>query len=368
MFELLVYLGIALGFSFFCSVSEAVLLSVTTAYIRVLRQRGRRSAELLQRLKNDIDAPLAAILSLNTIAHTVGAAGVGAQAARVFGSGSLGITSAVLTFLILVFSEIIPKTLGTYYWRQLAPGVGFALKYLVILLAPLVWLSRQLTRRIAVHPTLKGFSREEFAAMAQLGEQEGQLGGQEARILRNLFKLRDTRVEDIMTPGPVVFRLPAHSTVDAFFNRHDTRRFSRIPIYGEDPDQLIGFVLRNDLLLAKARGNTGTPLSNYRRDITGVPDKLPLLVAFDRFLSTRSHIMYVVNEYGVLRGVVTLEDVFETLMGLEIVDESDVNVDMQEFARQQWRKRAREMGIELEDTAPAVDGAEAPGGKQQAKK
>ena len=350
MVALLVYLAIALGFSFFCSVSEAVLLSVTTAYIRVLRQRRRRSARLLQRLKDDIEAPLAAILSLNTIAHTVGAAGVGAQAAKVFGSGSLGVTSAVLTFLILVFSEIIPKTLGTYYWRQLAPVVAFAVKYLVILLAPLVWFSRQLTGWMGAQPPLRGFSREEFAAMAQLGEQEGQLVDKEASILRNLFKLRDTRVEDIMTPAPVVFSLPADMTVDGFFNRHGASRFSRIPIYEDNnPHRLVGFVLRSDLLLAKAQGAADAPLSEHRRDLSGVPDKLPSLAAFNRFINTGAHIMHVVNEYGDLKGVVTLEDVFETLTGMEIVDESDAIEDMQEFARQQWRKRAQAMGIDVDE-------------------
>lgn len=349
MVALLIYLAIALGFSFFCSIAEAVLLSVTTAYIRLLKQEGRPSASLLLTLKSDIDAPLAAILSLNTIAHTVGAAGVGAQAAKVFGSNSLGIISAVLTLLILVFSEIIPKTLGTYYWRQLAPSVAFALKYLVLVMAPLVWLSRILTRKIAVHPTLKGFSREEFAAMAQLGEQEGQLGDQEARILKNLFKLRDTRVEDVMTPSPVVFRLPADGTVDLYFTKYGDMRFSRIPIYEDNPDKLVGFVLRADLLLAKARGNADKPLSTYRRELIGIPDKLSLLAAFDLLLNSRAHIMYVVNEYGVLKGLVTLEDVFETLTGLEIMDEQDKTEDLQRLARQRWRKRARELGVSLED-------------------
>ena len=346
MIVLLIYLAIALGFSFFCSIAEAVLLSVTTAYIRVLRVKGRPSAQLLHALKHDIDAPLAAILSLNTIAHTVGAAGVGAQAAVVFGSNSLGVTSAVLTLLILVFSEIIPKTLGTYFWRQLAPGIAYALKYLVIVMAPFVWLSRQLTRKIVVHPTLKGFSREEFAAMAELGKQEGELGEQEAEILENLFKLRDTRVEDIMTPAPVIFRLPASSTVEFYFSRHGDKRFSRIPIHDGDPDKLVGFVLRSDLLLAKARGNADSPLSTYRRELIGVPDKLSLLVAFDMFLNSRAHIMYVVNEYGVLKGVVTLEDIFETLTGLEIIDEGDSTADLQQLARRRWRRRAQDMGID----------------------
>lgn len=348
MIALLVYLAIALGFSFFCSIAEAVLLSVSTAYIRVLAEQGKKGAARLRALKADIDIPLAAILSLNTIAHTVGAAGVGAQAARVFGSGYLGVTSAILTLLILVFSEIIPKTLGSYYWRQLAPGIAFLLKYLIVIMYPLVWLSKQLTRKIAAHPTLEGFSREEFAAMANLGEQEGQLGEHEARILQNLFKLQKTRVEEVMTPSTVVFSLPVDFTVEQFFSTQDSKHFSRIPVYRQSPDQLEGFVLRADLLLAMARGNGGNPLSNYQRELFGLPEKLSLLAAFDQILQKGAHMMHVVDEYGVIKGIITLEDIFETLMGLEIVDESDPAEDMQKLARRQWKRRARQMGIDVD--------------------
>lgn len=349
MTTLFIYLFIALVFSFLCSIAEAVLLSVTTAHISLLEQQEKPVASLLQRLKNDIDAPLAAILSLNTIAHTIGAAGVGAQATQVFGNQYLGIISAVLTLLILIFSEIIPKTLGSFYWRKLAPATAYSLRYLIIVLYPLVWLSKQLTMKITVHPTLKGFSREEFAAMANLGEQEGQLSEPEAHILQNLFKLREMHVDDVMTPSTVVFSLPEGNSVELFFNKHDDKRFSRIPIYTEMPDQITGFVLRSDLLTAQARGNTGMPLSNYKRDIFAIPDKASLLAAFELFLEKRAHIMYVVNEYGTLRGVVTLEDIFETLTGLEIVDEGDAAEDMQKLARKQWRKRARKMGIDLDN-------------------
>lgn len=349
MTALFIYLGIALGFSFLCSIAEAVLLSVTTAYISVLEQEGKPAARQLQKLKTDIDAPLAAILSLNTIAHTVGAAGVGAQATQVFGSGFVGITSAILTLLILVFSEIIPKTLGSYYWRQLAPSIAYVLKYLIIALYPFVLLSRQLTRKIAAHPTLDGFSRAEFSAMATLGHQEGQLEDREAKILQNLFRLRDTRVCDVMTPNTVIFSLPAGSSVDYFFNKHDDKRFSRIPIYEDTTDHITGFVLRSDLLTAQARGNNSTPLSNYRRDIIAVLDKFSLLTAFELFLEERAQIMLVIDEYGSHKGLLSLEDVLETLMGLEIIDEGDTIEDMQKLARRQWRKRAEKMGLNIEE-------------------
>jgi len=347
MVALLVYLGIALGVSFLCSVAEAVLLSTGTAYIRLHEQEGRPFARLLRKMKADVDRPLAAILTLNTIAHTGGAAGVGAQAAKVFGDGALGVISAVLTLLILVFSEIIPKTLGTLYWRQLAPMVAHSLKYLTWILTPFVWMSKKITSKLAVHPTLKGFSREEFAAMAALGAIEGELNLQEAKILQNVFKLKELSVTDVMTPSVMMFALPKHTRVDVFFHKYEQPRFSRIPVYGDHREQIEGFVLRNDLLKAKARGNDDSTLENYMKEILVLPNKVSLLSAFEQSIEKSTHIMVVVDEYGVLKGLITLEDILETLMGLEIVDEQDQITDLQKLARNRWLKRAREMGIDV---------------------
>lgn len=349
MFELIVYLFIALGFSFFCSIAEAVLLSVTTAYVSVLEQEGKRSAKRWWKLKRDIDSPLSAILSLNTIAHTVGAAGVGAQGAVVFGDNFLGLISAVLTLLILFFSEIIPKTLGSVYWRQLAPSVSFVLPYLVTVLYPLVWVSKFITKKITIHSSLEGFSRKEFAAMAHLGEAEGQLAQQEARILQNLFSLREIQVADVMTPNTVVFKLDENETVGKYVTLHNAKRFSRIPLYRESSDNLVSFVLRADILAAKAAGDDDKPLKEYSRELTSIIDKVSLLAAFETTVQKNAHIMYVVNEYGVPRGLVTLEDIVETLVGEEIVDESDTTVDMQKLARRRWTIRAKNMGIDIEN-------------------
>lgn len=339
MTALLIYLAIALGFSFLCSIAEAVLLSVSTAYISLMVQQKKPFGKLLRQLKADIDRPLAAILTLNTIAHTAGAAGVGAQAALVFGNNSLGVVSAILTLLILVFSEIIPKTLGTVYWRKLAPSVAYLLKYMVWILAPFVWVAKILTDRLKVHPTLRGFSREEFAAMAALGEREGQLDAHEARILENVFRFRDMPVEVAMTPNIVIFSLAATSTVDAFVHRYQQNRYSRIPIYDNDKDHINGFVLRSDLLLAKTRGNGETPLANYRRELLVVPNTLPLLSALELSISNRAHMLLVVNEYGDTKGLITLEDIIETLIGFEIVDEHDKVVDLQAVARKLWQRK-----------------------------
>jgi CBS domain containing-hemolysin-like protein len=344
---LILFVSIALIFSFLCSIWEAVLLSITTAHISVLEQDGKASGKLLRELKSDINKPLAAILTLNTIAHTVGAVGAGAQAVVVFGDAWVGLISAVLTLLILVFSEIIPKTLGATYWRGLAGMTAHGLKFLIRALYPFVLLSELLTRGLARDTQIEGFSREEFAAMADLGEQEGQLHERESRILKNMFLLHETVVTDVMTPRPVVFSLPEALTVHEYFEKHYDSRFSRIPVYAENDEMFTGFVLKDDLLLAQARNNTDNTLKSYRRDLHRLSDHSSLSDAFDEVLHQRAHIMVIIDEYGGIEGIITMEDILETLLGLEIMDESDKTADMQEYARRMWRKRAQTMGISL---------------------
>lgn len=349
MYLLITYVLIALVFSFLCSIAEAVILSVRRPYIELLQKEGHRAGKLLADLKSNINSALAAILTLNTIAHTIGAAGAGAQAARVFGDASVAIASAILTLLILVLSEIIPKTLGAHFWRQLAPITAYALRGLIWLLYPFVKMSHLLTGALPHAPMLTGFNRDELMVMADVSAREGQLGEQESGILKNLLRLGNTRVMDVMTPRAVVFSLSEDLRVEEFFWKYESKRFSRIPIYRMDPEQLNGFVLRSDLLLAQARGNTGTPLSTYRRDMPAIMETSNLQQAFDTFLSERLQIMLVVNEYGETEGIVTLEDIFETILGLEIVDEGDSTTDMQAYARRLWKKRAQDMGIEPDE-------------------
>jgi CBS domain containing-hemolysin-like protein len=344
---LIVYVSVALLFSFLCSIAEAVLLSVTTAHITVLEQEGKSAGKLLRELKADINKPLAAILTLNTIAHTVGAVGAGAQAAVVFGSAWVGVVSAVLTLMILVFSEIIPKTLGATYWRGLAGVTAHGLKFLVLILYPFVVLSELLTRGLSRKHQVEGFSREEFAAMADLGAQEGQLEERESRILKNLFLLHETKVTDAMTPRPVVFSLNESLTVSEYFDSHYDSRFSRIPVYTDNPEHLTGFVLKDDLLLAQARNNTDSPLSKYRRELPALLDTTSLADAFEQVLHRRAHIMMIVDEYGGMEGIITMEDILETLLGLEIMDESDKTADMQAHARRLWKNRAQNMGLTI---------------------
>lgn len=344
---LIVYVSIALFFSFLCSIFEAVILSITAAYIRVLESEGKASGAILRELKTDIDKPLAAILTLNTIAHTVGAVGAGAQAVSVFGSTWMGLFSAILTLLILVLSEIIPKTLGASYWRGLSGITAHSLKFLIRVLYPFVMLSKLLTQRLSKNREIEGFSREEFAAMADLGAKEGQLEERESSILKNMFLLRETLVTDVMTPRPVVFSLPETLTVDEYFEKHYDSRFSRIPVYSGNNEIFSGFVLKDDLLLAQARNNAGSILKDYRRELSALSDSSSLSDAFDKVLHQRAHIMIIIDEYGGMEGIITMEDILETLLGLEIMDESDKTADMQKYARRQWKKRAGNMGISL---------------------
>ena len=344
---LIFYLLLAIGVSFFCSIAEAVLLSVRPSYIAVLEQAGKPSSKILKNLKDNLDRPLAAILTANTIAHTVGAAGVGAQAMIIFGNQYIGIISAILTLLILVFSEIIPKTLGATYWQQLAPVMGRLICWLTTLLFPFVWISERLTRLLANKDiSAFTFSRDEMMAMAQIGEEEGLLDVRELKIVTNLMKLHKLSVRDIMTPRPVVFSVAENMSVQEFFTAHSQQPFSRIPIYADNNDDVTGYVLKDDLLMAQAKDEFDTKLSEFKRDFLIVMDKLTASDIYDRLMYEKSHIALVVDEYGTVQGLVTLEDVVETLIGLEITDESDKVEDMQTLAHRRWRERMETIGID----------------------
>ena len=331
---LLIYIFIALGFSFLCSIAEAVILSVSPAYISVLEKENKPSGALLSKLSKDINKPLSAILTLNTIAHTMGAAGAGAQAAVVFGDAYLGLISAVLTLLILVFSEIIPKTLGATYWRGLAPITAYFLKYLVLILYPFVVMSQKLTSGMTEENPLRGLSRHEFHAIAELSAQEGQLAEQEYKFMQSLLSLHSLHVKDAMTHRTAVFSVSENMTVGEFFAEHSDIHYSRIPVYEQDNSEHVnGFVLRSDLLVAHARGNDETPIATYRKSMVTLLSSMPLSATFDHFLTRRVHMLLVVDEYGGLEGVLTLEDLLERLLGVDIVDETDNSAGMRRFAR-----------------------------------
>jgi CBS domain containing-hemolysin-like protein len=346
MATLLLYVGIALGFSFLCSLLESVLLSVTPSFVATLESTNARAAERLRALKATVDRPLAAILSLNTIAHTVGAAGVGAQAQALWGSEALALTSAALTLLILVLSEIIPKTLGAVHWRRLAPWASRVLSWMVVALYPLVLLSEQLTRMLARQERRPAdVSREEITAMAHLGAEQGLVGESEKRILMNLFALGQLRVRDIMTPRTVVLSLHEATPVRSVVERTRAVPFSRIPIWRDNEDDVVGYVLKDDVLLLAARDELDCPVSDLRREMIVVPESMPVARFFERLLEGREHIALAVDEYGGVAGVASMEDVVETLLGTEIVDEADTVQDLREMARARWLARARRLGI-----------------------
>jgi len=352
---LLFYVSLALGVSFLCSIMEAVLLSISASFVAKMEQERPRLGARLKYLKVNIDQPLAAILSLNTIAHTVGAAGAGAQAASIFGDAYIGIISAILTLLILVLSEIIPKTLGAAYWRQLTPFVATSLKITTLLMWPLVKMAELLTRLMTRNKPKTSVHRDEFIALAELGSREGIFHKYESRVLQNLFLLRDIRTKDIMTPRTVVYALAASLTAEQAMADNGLLRFSRIPVWGSDLDDVKGFVLKSDVLQA-CREKPETVLNDLCRPIVVVLDKLSLHDLFEKMMNESAHIALVVDEYGGTEGVVTMEDLIETLLGLEIVDESDTVEDMQESARKQWQRRAKRVGLlvdELSFNVPA---------------
>ena len=345
MILLITFFIVAIGFSFYCSVAEAVLLSINKPYILLLKKKGKKSGYILSEFKQHINRPLSAILTLNTIAHTVGAAGVGAQAIQLWGNASIGIVSAVLTFLILIFSEIIPKTLGAHYWRQLASFTAYTLNPLIWILAPFIYLSDLITAQISGNKKIHTFTRNEISAIAELGEKEGALEPQESEILKNLFLLRDTPAHEIMTPRPVIFSLSLDLSVGDFFKHYDDNHFSRILIYDDDPDKIKGFVLRSDLLLAQARGNDDSLLSNYQRHLSTMSSESSVFSAYEKLLSKREPMILLINDYGSPAGLITLEDILETLLGTEIMDERDKTADLQELARKKWKKRANKVGF-----------------------
>ena len=362
MFWLLFYLFVALAVSFFCSILEAVILSVTPSFVEALEQKSPVIGARLRYLKLHIDRPLAGILSLNTIAHTVGAAGVGAQSLLVFGSAYVAVSSAVLTFLILILSEIIPKTLGALYWKRLTPMAVRVLPVLIWSVYPLVILSQKIAHWLSRGRRGPVVSREELQAMTDLARRLGLFSRQESRILKNLLLVGKLKVRDVMTPRPVLFLLPSDMTVGEVVNRYPKIRFSRIPIHDGDPENIHSFVLTNDVILEASQGRPHTPLSELAREIKVVPETMPLILIFEEFLSEGEYVAIVVDEYGGIEGIVTMEDVMETLLGVEVVDESDLEADMQALARRQWTKRARALGIIPSEEGPSCPSPpEAPG-------
>ena len=342
---LIFYLLLAIVVSFLCSILEASLLSFTPSYIESLSEERPELSQDLRKLKDNVDQPLAAILSLNTIAHTVGAAGVGAQAAVVFNDVSTGVISGILTLLILVFSEIIPKTLGARYWRQLSFFTAKTLKVMIWGLYPLVLLSNVITKMLGGNAHGMAVSRAELSAMADIGHQEGVFVESEIRIIKNLVAFHEIQVRDIMTPRTVVVMAEENLTLSEIYRNKSYLRFSRIPVYASSPDNIKGYIHKHELLEKVADDQHQMVAKEIVRDILMVPEDLNIPKAFELLMEKREHIALAIDEFGGMVGVVTVEDVLETLLGIEIVDEFDSSQDMQEYARQKWKERAKALGI-----------------------
>ena len=347
---LIFFVVLAIGVSFVCSLAESVLLSMTPSFIADVQDSNPKKAEMLKALKVDnIDQSLAAILTLNTVAHTLGSIGAGAQATIVFGSAWFGLFSAIMTLAILFLSEIIPKTLGTIYWRQLSGMVAYFVRGIILVLYPLIWISERITKLLVRGKEPQTFSRREFAALASIGEESGQIDPLESRIIRNLLAFGAIKVEDIMTPRSVMLAFEQNKTVAEVLADRPKLTFSRLPIYDGDLDNITGFVLKTDMLLAKVNHAMHKPLVQFQREITFVFSKMKLFDLLELMLKNRLHIAITVGEYGEVKGLVTLEDVFETLLGLEIVDEIDRVEDMQALARQMMDRRVERLGMKLSD-------------------
>ena len=339
---LIVFLAGAMAISFLCSVLESVLMSTPLSFITMREDEGYKAASLFKKYKLDNARAIAAILSLNTIANTIGAAGVGRQATLVFGSHWFGLVSAVVTILILVFGEIIPKTIGTNQWRRLMGFTAYTIRTLIFILYPIVVLVQGLTKLIAKKEEEEtAVSREEVAAMADMGEDEGVIDEDENKIIQNVIKLGDIKAYDVMTPRVVAATAPENMTLKQFYRTDEYSHFSRIPVYAEEEDFITGYVLRSEALEELAEDHFSKTLGDIKRTIPLFNEEMSVADIWDNLLKHKEQIGGIIDEYGSFQGIITLEDIIETIFGLEIIDESDEVTDMQQYARERWQQRQR---------------------------
>jgi len=346
MLLLFFFFFLALGVSFLCSLLESVLLSVRRPYIAILVKEERRSGRIWTRLRDRVNHPLAAILALNTIANTLGAAGVGAQVSRLSGSDGqmLAIASGVLTFSILVFSEIIPKTLGASYWKSLGPLCAYLIQGMIWFTYPIVLMLETISRRLTKTSGLS-VTRDEFTALADIAEAQGTLTHEEAQIVRNLVNLEAIKAQDIMTPRAVLVAFPEDKCVGEVLRENPRLRFSRLPVYASGLDDVQGIVLRHRIYEEEGAGRAETKLADLKKEIHAVPETKGVGSLLEEFLERQCHLFLVVDEYGGTAGIVTLEDVIETLLSAEIVDELDPVTDMRKLALDRFRARRKELDL-----------------------
>lgn len=342
MTELLLFLFGAMTISFMCSILESVLMSTPISFITMKEEEGFKYAALFRKYKEDPGRPIAAILSLNTIANTVGAAGVGRQATMVFGSEWFGLVSAVTTILILVFSEIVPKTIGTSYWKGMMGFTARVISALIVLMFPLVVIVEQLSKLLSKKDEDEPeVSREEVSAMANVGEEEGVIDEDENKIIQNIIKLDNVKAFDVMTPRVVSSVAPETMNLKDFYKVKAFEYHSRIPVFAESPEYITGYILRSDALEALAEDKFDMTLNEIKRPVTFFNEEMSISEIWDELLAKREQIGVIIDEYGAFQGILTLEDIIETIFGLEIIDENDEAVDMQQLARERWVRRQK---------------------------
>lgn len=350
--EIAIWASISIIFSFLCSMWEASLLSITPAFAEIKFQENTVFGKRLKSFKDNIDRPLSAILTLNTIAHTAGAIGVGAAATKAYPDNEL-ITAVIvpvaMTLLILILSEIIPKTIGANYWKSLSNFTVTSLHWIIVALYPLVWFSQLITKYLKKDKSKSVFSRADFLAMAQIGEKSGSLRKDETKIIQNLLRFNTVLVKNVMTPRTVVKAGNEETTIIDFYNENKNLRFSRVPIYEKVKDKITGFVLKDEILSSIINEHGDKKLKEIERNILIVNESMAIPDLFEKLMESREHIALVVDEFGGTAGIVTMEDVIETLLGMEIMDEFDNIEDMQRLARKNWERRAKELGILEED-------------------
>ncbi len=348
MLSVIIWGLVSTVFSFLCSIWEAALLSITPAFAEIKFQENTKFGNRLKVFKDNIDRPLAAILTLNTIAHTVGAIMVGNSAAATWPENALLtglIVPVAMTLIILILSEIIPKTLGANYWEKLSSFTVTSLHWIIIALWPLIWVTQLITKRLKKDKSKSVFSRADFVAMANIGSKEGSLRQGETRIIQNLLRFNTIQAKDIMTPRTVAKAANEDMIINEFYAENKNLRFSRVPIYKESKDHITGFILKDELLSSIINENGASPLKDIKRTILIVNEVVPIPDLFNKLMESREHIALVVDEFGGMAGIVTMEDVIETLLGMEIMDEYDNVDDMQKLARKNWERRAKDLGI-----------------------
>ena len=362
---LLVFLLGAMAISFLCSTLESSLLSTPISYILMREEEGYKPATLFKQYKTDTERPLAAILSLNTIANTIGAAGVGQQATLLFGSRWFGLVSAITTILILIFAEIIPKTIGTTRWKSLMGFTCKTIRVLIVLMFPFVKLVELVSHLITKKEQDAVVSREEVLAIANVGEEEGVIEKDENKIIQNIIKLDNVKAEEVMTPRVVASTAPESMTLREYYDDDKFDHFSRIPVYAESPEYITGYVLRDDALENLAEDKFNMTLGEIKRDIVMYKEEMPVSEIWDSMLRNKRHIACVIDEYGSFQGIITLEDIIETIVGLEIMDECDDVADMRQLALDRWHQRqSRFKVIDLPDDQAAPDDQAQSGNKQ----